>query len=438
MRFFVFFIALLFSSFALADSELVYSYVYSKNESNEQKAYDRLDQKLAEYRSNYPDRSYTGEVLETATQLKVVIYETAGEPEEQCEAGQSESLTVSASAAASGSACYQSCEYSLGGPSAYVEGDNGQVETWTFWDATSTGDACDPEDESSEPAPAEDGCITGAGGQEVCLSDEPPDDLPEGCVVNDAGKVSCIGDEELQCYEVDGKTVCPSNDAICGVDNGTFGCVDPQEEGCGYYNGKKICFDPNGERVTEDSPDHPDNGGNLDGDPTNDATDPRPESEGGDPNNQPGDQTGQGDGATEGTAREQLGELRQIDDKLKGIGDSLDNLEEANEGNGQQIQQEVEQGMDEAGDAAVGELDELIDDVDEPGPMKADDLGRFSDGLTDVLGAQSQCEDLTLGKGDLSLTLSCSDTAVIRDVLGFIVYLLTFWRLFQIVTRKPA
>lgn len=282
---------------------------------------------------------------------------------------------------------------------------------------------------------------TGMGKPTDEITGDEPDPAPENCVLDPTtGKQYCAnGDPENPTIETpDGETVEVDDNSICGVQNGTFGCVDFTEEGCGQFNGKKVCYTPDGEKVESDSPDHPDNGGNLDGDPTNDVNDPRPESEGGDPNNQPGDTTGEGDGATEGTAREQLGELRQIDDKLKGIGDSLDNLEEANEGNGQQIQQEVEQGMDEAGDAAVGELDELIDDVDQPGPMKADDLGRFSGGLTDVLGAQSQCEDLTLGKGDLSLTLSCSDTAVIRDVLGFIVYLLTFWRLFQIVTRKPA
>ncbi len=285
----------------------------------------------------------------------------------------------------------------------------------------------------------------GLGESSENVQDNPGDETPQDCITDDTGKTVCLNDEEMGCYEVNGKTECPSQNAVCGVQNGTFNCVEPEEEGCGFFNGEKICYTPDGEKVTEDSPDHPDNGGNLDGDPTNDATDPRPENEGGDPNNQPGDSTGQGDGATEGTAQEQLDELRQIDNKLDGVGDdlggidsSLDNLENANKGDPNAVRQGVREMIDTSGDAAVGQLDGLVESIEEPAPMQADDLNKFSQGLTDVLGAQPQCQDMRLGTSQLGFTISCADTAIIRDFIGFVIYALTFWRLFQIVTRKPA
>lgn len=132
--------------------------------------------------------------------------------------------------------------------------------------------------------------------------DDPADEVPPGCVVDsETGHEICLSDEP-GCYIADGKTICPTPDMVCGTKNGTFSCVAPEAEGCGYFNGEKVCFAPDGEKVDNTSPDHPDNGGNLDGDETNDMIDSRPPSEGGDPDNQidsPIAPTEPGDEATE-------------------------------------------------------------------------------------------------------------------------------------------
>ena len=128
--------------------------------------------------------------------------------------------------------------------------------------------------------------------------DDPDDDVPEGCVKNSAGMEMCLTDDPV-CYEVDGKTVCPEPDNVCGIKNGVFSCVDPVVEGCGSFNGEQVCFTPQGDKVQPESPDHPKNGGNLDGDDTNDVTDSRPPDQGGDPSNQPDSGTTTDGGASE-------------------------------------------------------------------------------------------------------------------------------------------
>jgi hypothetical protein len=247
----------------------------------------------------------------------------------------------------------------------------------------------------------------------------------------------------MGCYELGGETVCPSQDAVCGEQNGTFKCVEPQEEGCGYFNGEKICYDTEGDKVTDDSPDHPDNGGNLDGDETNDITDPRPEEQGGNPNNQPGNTTGEGGGATEGTAKEGVKQQKIANQKLDGIGDGIGDLEsaidaavDASRGDGTAIENGIESDLDSAGDGALESLDEYQDTLTDAAPMSTSDLSGVSDEVSGLFG-NGQCSPLSFGIGDLAYTLSCDDMSYIRDMLGWLLYALTVLRLFQIV-RRPA
>ena len=155
--------------------------------------------------------------------------------------------------------------------------------------------------------------------------DDPDDDVPEGCVKNSAGMQMCLTDDPA-CYEVDGKTVCPEPDNVCGIKNGVFTCVDPVVEGCGSFNGEQVCFTPQGDKVEPESPDHPKNGGNLDGDDTNDVTDSRPPDQGGDPSDQPDSGT-----TTDGSASEKqqkLGnkELSEINKGIDGLSSDIKNL----------------------------------------------------------------------------------------------------------------
>lgn len=277
------------------------------------------------------------------------------------------------------------------------------------------------------------------------IEDYDPDaggDNPE-CVTDASGREVCEATDQNGCIVIDGQLNCPTDEAVCGEQNGAFNCVEPELEGCGLFNGERICYDPDGNKVPSDSPDHPDNGGNLDGDNANDVTDPRPGDEGGNPNNQPGDETGEGDFATEGTAREILKQQKRTNSKLDGIDDGLSDIEssideglDANRGDGEGVKNRIKSDMEGAGDSALSPYDDFIEGLSEPAPMTEDDLSGVTDKVSSLFG-DGQCSPLSFGIGELAYTITCDDMAYIRDMLGWLVYAFTVLRLFQIV-RRPA
>ena len=128
-----------------------------------------------------------------------------------------------------------------------------------------------------------------------------PDTDPDGCITFSSGEVACFDDNESPngdglCVQDGNRTVCPPDDWAdnledplnrpdgCGWYNGRFVCV-PQNQGCVGVNGDVYCMDDAG-TIDPDSPDHYLNGGNADGDPTNDLLDSRTVEEGGDPDRQ--------------------------------------------------------------------------------------------------------------------------------------------------------
>lgn len=257
--------------------------------------------------------------------------------------------------------------------------------------------------------------------------DDPADEVPPGCVVDsETGHEICLSDEP-GCYIADGKTICPTPDMVCGTKNGTFSCVAPEAEGCGYFNGEKVCFAPDGEKVDNTSPDHPDNGGNLDGDETNDMIDSRPPSEGGDPDNQidsPIAPTEPGDEATEKTARDQLKELKKINDALDemGKGEPLKGDEASSK-----IDDAIPGLLDNTG------IDGLTDGLGS-NPFGSGDLGTLP-GIADGLMPQGTCiaysQDI-IGFGTFQIT--CDDTALLRTILSWLFYVITAIYLFQLAT----
>lgn len=287
--------------------------------------------------------------------------------------------------------------------------------------------------ETNECVPPEEVCFTSIESMAdrcVFIGETTPD-APPGCIRDEETQAEICLSENEGCYVADGKEICPTPGMVCGVKNGTFSCVAPEQEGCGYFNGERVCFTPDGDKVEPDSPDHPDNGGNLDGDDTNDPTDPRTPEEGGNPDNQPIDTTGQGEGATEGTAKEQLKALRQLRDEAV-------NQNKANTGNGAALEQGISSDIDSAGDSAAGVLDGHITDIDSPGPMEGDDLSTIGGAVTGIFGAPAQCQDISFGVDELSYTITCADGEKIRDLLGFLLYVFTVIRLFNVATRPAA
>ena len=257
--------------------------------------------------------------------------------------------------------------------------------------------------------------------------DDPNDQVPAGCVVNGSGKEICLT-EEPGCYTVNGFNYCPDPAEVCGMKNGAFSCVNPEEEGCGYFNGEKVCLDPTGNKVEESSPDHPDNGGNLDGNPENDMMDPRDETEGGDPNKQVDggtiEPTTDADRATEKTSREQLQELKKLNK-------TLEQMSSGTAPTGSEAADKIEAAKN--GLIAETGIDGVIDGIGS-NPFGSGDLGgvpSMADGLIPQGTCVAYSKDV-LGFGTFEIT--CDDTALLRTILAWVLYVLTAIYLFQLLT----
>jgi len=158
------------------------------------------------------------------------------------------------------------CNYKQCG--SVVDADNGTYNILFCADEGYCVDSflgCDADNANPETQDINNGCMS-KGGVTVCIDDEDPN----------------------SCYMVDGVKQCFKENSICGVKNGTMQCVSQNEDTCSSHNGELVCFKPSGdpELIDPDSADHPDNGGNADGDDTNDIADGRTVAEGGDADNQ--------------------------------------------------------------------------------------------------------------------------------------------------------
>lgn len=100
---------------------------------------------------------------------------------------------------------------------------------------------------------------------------------PNTNCVKSNGIEMCFDPKNPGCGTINGKEGCFQEKPGCGVFNGTYQCVDNDKpsRNCAYFNGKQVCFDPKDPTkvIPDTSSDHPANGGNADGDDTND---PRP------------------------------------------------------------------------------------------------------------------------------------------------------------------
>jgi len=359
------------------------------------------------------------------------------------DSGSAGAYTFQGSAPAS--VCDGSCMLTKSGPAIGTPDGSGGTTWLAGMDYTgercdTTGDALQPTVPPSDPLPDP---------SNPCYTDTSTPETTDCTLVNDKGDEVPPGDH--------------GPDEICEEVNGAFGCTHPEEEGCDYRNGEQVCYYPDGTQVPSDSPDHPDNGGNMDGRDNNDPLDPRTPEEGGDPNNQPGDSTGEGGGATEGTAREGVRQqkltnqkldsvnknLDQVEDGLGGLGkgigtlnrttedirEAVDAAVDATRGDPTALENGVTNAISESGDTAVDQYDQLIDGMSEEGPMEASDLMPMAEKVNDVFWTGGACTDISFGTQQHMFTLTCSDIQPIRDMLGWVLYAFTVIRLFQIVKR---
>lgn len=289
--------------------------------------------------------------------------------------------------------------------------------------------------ETGECVPPEEICFTTIEDMaDQCVyigEDDPNDQAPEGCIIDSVTGAEICLSEQPGCYVANGNTICPTPDMVCGEKNGTFSCVAPEEEGCGYFNGERVCFTPDGTKVEPDSPDHPDNGGNLDGNENNDVTDPRDPTEGGDPNNQPGESdTSATDAATEKTARDSLNKLRDIDKGISGVKSAVEQgfsslIEEGNPAQVESIAQDI-------ANMPISGLQDLEDGIS-LNPLDGDAADGVGNSVTGLV-PQGTCSELGFNFNGHAFGLPCDKTQKIRDMLSWVLYFLTVWMLFDIVT----
>jgi hypothetical protein len=288
---------------------------------------------------------------------------------------------------------------------------------------------------------------------------EDPDDpeTPAGCTRNyNTGDLICVADDvpaggEADCFTVNGEQICPTPEAVCGNKNGSFQCLEPQQKGCGSFNGENVCVDPTGHVVPVDDPDHPENGGNLDGNSKNDPTDSRDPADGGDPNNQPNApiDTGANEGSSEKTSRESNLKLGKIETNTESSAKSLKEIAL----NGLNVNNLSEEISDSASNSILqnadsealisGSNDEMFDFIEgidvaaTGGGYGGGMVSGITDAATDII-PQGTCSELGFAFKSHSFSLGCDKTERIRDLLSWVFYILTVWFLFDVVTSPTT
>jgi hypothetical protein len=291
------------------------------------------------------------------------------------------------------------------------------------------------------------------------IGGEDPDDpdTPAGCTRNyNTGDLICVSDDvpaggDADCFTVNGEQICPTPEAVCGNKNGSFQCLEPQLKGCGSFNGENVCVDPTGHVVPVDDPDHPDNGGNLDGDSKNDPTDSRDPVDGGDPDNQPDApiDTAANEVSTEKTARESNLKLGKIESNTKAAADTLkamslngistDLSEEVSDSQADSIIQNGATGSwDDPTTGTWAKVDSFTAGIDAGSAGYSGGMvSGITDAATDII-PQGVCSELGFNFKGHGFSLGCDKTERIRDLLSWVFYILTVWFLFDVVTSPTT
>ena len=304
--------------------------------------------------------------------------------------------------------------------------------------------------------------------EESCTPPRDPNVPPaeEQCVTN-GDLTICHKPQDEGCGTVNGKEGCFQEKPGCGYFNGTYQCVDTDKpkNNCGYFNGKLTCMDPKDPTKTIDpnSPDHPNNGGNADG---NENNDPKA----------PGDTSKSPQGSDEGATNEAIGKLGdELGDRisegndllgdikgiLEGIAEGIEGLTEGLlgdeydgsgdgdgdglEGTGAELGNELA-GMigDQLGEAQDEQLasdelslDKIVDNVD--GDKWFGDNSQVAgllDLAKDLLPAHTGCADVAisfnLDRYSTRLILPVCDLTRLKPLLEWIIYVVTAIGLWKI------
>lgn len=286
------------------------------------------------------------------------------------------------------------------------------------------------------------------------------------CVTN-GNLTICHDPKNPGCGSVNGVEGCFQSDPGCGYFNGVYGCygTGKPQNNCGYFNGQYTCTDPNDPTkvIPPDSPDHPKNGGNADGNENNDPTAPG--------------QTGNGSpqGSDQGATNEAIGKLGdELGGKLDETNGLLSGIKGVLDGIADGIEELLGGEYDGSGD---GENGAIGGEANGPGSELGDQIGEFGDGLiserdeeakstledeipklvsgkggifdpdgvairtldflNDVLPSHLGCADYTisfkLGKYDVDFTLPVCELSRVKPLLEYVIWLITVIGLWKIL-----
>ncbi|CAD5109565.1 hypothetical protein PSEWESI4_03870 [Pseudomonas carbonaria] len=258
------------------------------------------------------------------------------------------------------------------------------------------------------------------------------------------GREVCRDPNDNECIKVDGSNKCIMDEMQCNYVNLVLQCTvgDKPQRNCAYHNGKQVCTDPNdpNKLIDENSPDHPKNGGNADGDETNDPKEPG--SEGG---------TAQdGDAAATNEAIKDLQDglggkidktnslLEQIKKGLLGDDYSSDaewtdeGAKASGEGAGGQIASALDTAVDEALEGSEAELKDALDAL--PGTVE----GWFGVGgerlagvgvLDNLFPSAVGCSDYRVNVGiprySFTLVVPTCELSRVKPLLEWLLWCLT-------------
>lgn len=316
---------------------------------------------------------------------------------------------------------------SLGGHQVYDSGS-------TIYQAT--GETCQGYDGTLGdigPAPdSQNGCVQISDSSMVCDSSAGIEGMPDGCmaVIRDSTTTfTCSSDNPES----------GSSESVCGFVGDTYTCVNKGV--CEYVNGSTVCVDESGEYVGTDSPDNPQNGGNLDGDVTNDVMAP------GSMPDSPVTSTSQV-AANKQSASEIASALKpsldaiagKIDGtnaRLDGVNSTLDDIYSTlnNGPSGSNLPNSNDYTQDSAVTGFFSDLEEAIGNAEQPGQYGSSMMGDAGNGLLAAAGIpiSNNCEDLEFPiYKDWGVSFSCSLMSKSQSILAWVFWIYTVYSVISI------
>lgn len=127
-------------------------------------------------------------------------------------------------------------------------------------------------------APTGEALLPGEGVDEIPDENSAPvpdENAPDPACFQTGAYETCLDPKQPNCGTRNGNAFCFGEGDSCGEVNGQHICFPNGARKCSYANGSYECINQQtGEKISYDSPDHPKNGGNADGNTNNDEQAP--------------------------------------------------------------------------------------------------------------------------------------------------------------------